>query len=79
VKGLRHDPGEENRIEVAVQGSTGTLALNGRETATFDLSSFALAGDVWIASGTEPGTAQPGRIIEFRDFGVWALPLPENA
>ena len=67
------EPGEENVVELYVEGEVGALALNGDEIATLELTEEAGPGDVWIATAAEVETTLVGRETEYRDFQVWAL------
>ena len=67
-------PGEDNTIELFVQGETGAAALNGEEFTTLDVSEVTDSGDVWIATATNAENTLEDRTTPYRDFAVWALP-----
>ena len=67
------EPGEENVVELYVEGEVGALALNGDEIAMLELTEDTESGDVWIATAATVETTLVGRETEYRDFQVYAI------
>lgn len=74
ARGFQSEPGEQNTIEVVVDGNTGYLAINGTVVAILDLSPSSAAGDVWVAAGLNVSDIVSGRTSVVSDFQIWALP-----
>ncbi|CAN5850882.1 hypothetical protein BH24CHL4_BH24CHL4_17690 [soil metagenome] len=73
VTNLATTPGQENRIDLFVQGDEGGVALNGLEFTTIDVSESASSGDIWIATAGNTENTVAGRTTPYRDFEVWSL------
>jgi hypothetical protein len=70
---LNITPGQENRLDLVVEGTSGMAGLNGVDFATLDLSVLPGPGDLWVATGTHAANTLPGRITQYRAFEVWSL------
>ena len=64
-------PGAANTIEILVQGSTGTVAVNGVLLPQFDLSTVMLRGDIYLGAGFFQGDTVAGRVIAYSDWWIY--------
>ena len=64
-------PGAVNTIEILVQGSTGTVAINGVLLPQFDLSTVATRGDIYLGAGFFTGDTVAGRQIPYEQWWVY--------
>ena len=67
------ESGGRNELDLAVNGDTGYLAVNGEYVATLDLSASDARGDIWVSSGFFAENTRAGATTEFADFRVWSL------
>jgi hypothetical protein len=67
------EAGGRNELDLAVNGDTGYLAVNGEYVATLDLSASDARGDIWVSSGFFAENTRAGATTEFADFRVWSL------
>ncbi len=65
-------PGASNTIEILVQGSTGTIAVNGVLLPQFDLSTVMQRGDLYLGTGFFLGDTVAGREIAYSNW--WVFP-----
>jgi hypothetical protein len=73
VTNLLTTPGQENRLDLVVDGLQGVAGLNGVDFATLDLSALTAPGDIWIGSASRDSTTLPGRAIPYNNFEVWSF------
>jgi hypothetical protein len=66
------EPGATNVLEVLVQGSTATVAINGVLLPQFDLATVMTRGDVYLGAGFFQGDSIAGRTISYSDW--WLFP-----
>ncbi|MGH2561271.1 MAG: hypothetical protein ACRDJH_19550, partial [Thermomicrobiales bacterium] len=71
--GLETAAGAVNLIELAVEGTTAGLAVNGTHIATFELDGGPASGNVWIAAGLYLLDAEAGSTTAYEDFSIWSL------
>lgn len=72
--GFQSESGEQNLLEVVVNGETGYLAVNGIVVAVLDLSPSLAPGDIWVAAGLNASEIVAGRASTVTDFQIWVLP-----
>lgn len=72
--GFQSEPGEQNTVEIVIDGDTGYLAINGTVVGILDLSPSSAAGDVWVAAGLNVPDIVSGRTSTVTDFEIWGLP-----
>ena len=73
VDGLDLAAGGRNTLDLAVQGDTGYVAVNGTFVTTLDLSARPGPGDVFAAAGFFSEDVQNGATTRLEGFRVWSL------
>lgn len=68
-------PGASNTIEILVQGTTGSIAINGVLLPQFDLSTITNRGDIYIGTGFFQGDTVAGRVIPYSDWWIFPTDL----